>query len=237
MLHQTFSLIDLPRLLLLVLLECALSADNALIIAAIIKPLPVHHKNKALWIGVSSALFLRLGAIFSLAYFIHFFWIQILGAAYLLYIAILYRIKHTVQYQYKACPESLWKVIIRLELTDLVFALDSIIAALGVTGISIAPGALLPSKIWIVYVGGIIGLLLMRFAAKILSTLMEKLANLEKASHYLIGWVALKLGFQSIYEYYVHPPHQEVTFYVELVFWLVSFLLLVYGILPKKQKH
>jgi YkoY family integral membrane protein len=237
MLHQTFSLIDLPRLLLLVLLECALSADNALIIAAIIKPLPDHHKNKALWIGVSSALFLRLGAIFSLAYFIHFFWIQLLGAAYLLYIAILYHMKYAVHYPYKARSESLWKVIVRLELTDLVFALDSIIAALGITKISIVPGALPPSKLWVVYMGGVIGLILMRFAAKILSTLMKKFANLEKTSHYLIGWVALKLGFQSIYEYYVHPPHPYAAFYIELVFWLVSLLLLIYGILPKKEKR
>lgn len=239
MFHQTFSLLDIPKILVLILLECVLSADNALIIATIIKPLPLEKRSKALWTGLSSAIILRLAAIFFIAYLIHFFWIQILGAIYLLYLAVAYRIKSFTGRQKTAKTSSVppfWKVVLQLECVDFIFAFDSIIAALGLIGISISPETRIPPKLWIIYLGGIIGLILMRFAAKIFSTFMDKFHNLEKASHYLIGWVAIKLGLEALYTHLSPVKGSTVEFWIEVVFWVGLSLIIAFGFFTKKRK-
>lgn len=239
MFHQTFSLLDVPKVLILIFLECILSADNALIIAAIIKPLPLEKRNKALLVGVGSAIILRILAIFFVAYFIRFFWIQILGSLYLLYLAIAYRIKSNSEQKTTlntSSSPSFWRIVFQLECVDFIFAFDSIIAALGLVGISISSEAAIPPKLWIVYLGGIIGLVLMRFSAKLFSVLMDKLHNLEKASHYLIGWVAIKLGFECIYNYFYANTTHKIGLWVEIIFWIGIGLLLLFGFTPKRKK-
>ena len=238
MFHQTFSLLDLPKVLVLILLECVLSADNALIIAAIIKPLPVEKRSKALWVGIASAIFFRVLAIFAIAYFIHFFWVQLLGAAYLLYLAVAYRIKSPSQGHVlnTSSKTPFWKVVLQLECADVIFAFDSIIAALGIIGITISPEKPFPPKLWIVYLGGVTGLVLMRFAAKLFSVLMDKTHNLEKAAHYLIGWVAIKLGFEALYIHFSTSKGSTLELWIEIVFWLGVMLLLTFGLIPKRKK-
>jgi YkoY family integral membrane protein len=239
MFHQTFSLLDLPKVLILIFLECILSADNALIIAAIIKPLKLDKRNKALWSGVAGAIVLRILAIFTIAYFIHFFWVQVLGAIYLLYLAIAYRIKGNAREKRKFKPSlktPFWKVVLELEFVDLIFAFDSIVAALAITGVSISAETGVSPKLWIVYLGGIIGLVVMRFAAKLLSILMDKLHNLEKASHYLIGWVGIKLGFESICTHVLSFKNPTLMLIVEIVFWIGVVALFGMGFMAKKKR-
>jgi YkoY family integral membrane protein len=244
MFHQTFSLVDIPKVLTLIFLECVLSADNALIIATIIKPLNLTRRNKALWSGIAGAIILRIIAIIAIAYFIHFFWVQVLGAIYLLYLAVTYRLKgHALEQKKKKTSSKsssekvpLWKVILELECVDLIFAFDSIIAALAITGVSISSEAALPPKLWIVYLGGITGLVVMRFAAKLLSMLMDKLYNLEKASHYLIGWIGMKLGIESMSTHLFSLKSALFSLWLEIIFWIGVVLLFGWGLLPNRRK-
>lgn len=230
--NQTFSLIDIPTVLLLALIECALSSDNALVLAGIIKQLPESRRDRALWTGFVSAIFLRLLAIGAVAYFIHYFWVQILGAFYLLYLSLAYRLQSRKPAIKKKRKIALWKIVIQIEVTDLIFAFDSIIAGLAITGITISSFESLPPKMWIIYLGGLIGLVGMRFAAKILAKLMERFANLEKASHYLIGWVAIKLGIESIQKHFYPESHSYIY---EIIFWVIAVGIVLYGFLPKKN--
>ena len=68
-----------------------------------------------------------------------------------------------------------WPTVFVIELTDIAFAVDSILAAIGVVG-SAPPGhpedALHP-KLWVIITGGILGVILMRFAAVIFIRLLE----------------------------------------------------------------
>ncbi|MCB1115824.1 MAG: hypothetical protein KDK71_05070 [Chlamydiia bacterium] len=88
MFDQTFALADIPRLLTLIFLEGVLSVDNALAIALIVRGLPEALRQKALFIGLSSAVILRAFGVLSAAYLIQLYWVQILGGAYLLYLSL-----------------------------------------------------------------------------------------------------------------------------------------------------
>ena len=88
MFDQTFSLVDIPRLITLIFLEGVLSLDNALAIALIVRGLPQAMRQKALFIGLVSSVVLRAFGVLSAAYLIQLYWVQIIGGIYLLYLSL-----------------------------------------------------------------------------------------------------------------------------------------------------
>src|SRR5688500_3271788 len=80
---------------------------------------------------------------------------------------------------------SFWPTVLVIELTDIAFAVDSILAAIAMVG-SPPPGhpadAFHP-KLWVVVLGGLLGLILMRFAARIFITLLERFPRFEVSAY------------------------------------------------------
>ncbi len=117
---------------------------------------------------------------------------------------------------------SFWKTVLMIELFDLVFAVDSILA--GVAFIGPAPNAALHPKLWIVYIGGMIGVFAIRYASRFFSTMVHRFPRLETSAYGMIGWIGLKLGMQSL----------SLTFpYYEPLFWVVLALLFAVGLMKK----
>ncbi len=85
-----------------------------------------------------------------------------------------------------------WKAVIVIELTDIAFAVDSILAALALVGSSPNDKGFHP-KLWVVVLGGIIGLMLMRVAAALFIKLLEKFPRFETAAYLLVTVIGLKL--------------------------------------------
>src|ERR687897_1415305 len=77
---------DLITIVLLVLLEGLLSADNALVLAVLVLSLPKHQQTKALRYGILGAFFFRAVATLLAVYLIELSWVKLAGAAYLLYL-------------------------------------------------------------------------------------------------------------------------------------------------------
>ena len=88
-----------------------------------------------------------------------------------------------------------WPTVFVIELTDIAFAVDSILAAIAMVG-SPPPGhppdAFHP-KLWVVILGGLLGLVLMRFAARIFIVLLEKFPRFEVSAYLLVIVIGLKL--------------------------------------------
>ena len=85
-----------------------------------------------------------------------------------------------------------WKAVIVIELTDIAFAVDSILAALALVGSSPNDKGFHP-KLWVVVLGGIIGLMLMRVAAAMFIKLLEKFPRFETAAYLLVTVIGFKL--------------------------------------------
>lgn len=85
-----------------------------------------------------------------------------------------------------------WKAVIVIELTDIAFAVDSILAALALVGSSPHDKGFHP-KLWVVILGGIIGLLLMRVAAALFIRLLDKFPRFETAAYLLVTVIGFKL--------------------------------------------
>ncbi|MGI2315723.1 TerC family protein, partial [Staphylococcus cohnii] len=75
-------------LVVLVFLEGLLAADNAVVMAVMVKHLPPEQRKKALFYGLLGAFIFRFISLFLISIIAHFWWIQALGAIYLLYMSI-----------------------------------------------------------------------------------------------------------------------------------------------------
>jgi YkoY family integral membrane protein len=98
---------------------------------------------------------------------------------------------------------SFWPTVLVIELTDIAFAVDSILAAIAMVGSpppGTPPGATHP-KLWVVILGGLLGLMLMRVAARWFIILLERFPRFEVSAYLLVIIIGLKLladwGFNS----------------------------------------
>lgn len=79
-----------------------------------------------------------------------------------------------------------WKTVFVIELTDIAFAVDSILAAMAVAGSR-------ADKLWVVITGGILGVVLMRFAASMFVRLLERFPRFEISAYLLVSVIGFKL--------------------------------------------
>ena len=141
----------------LIIMEGLLSADNALVLAIMVKPLPAKQQKKALMYGLIGAYFFRFLFIGIGIYLIKFWWIKVIGSLYLAYLVWKHFSKpgeSTEAHEVKKDSflvrifGTFWSTVISVELLDLAFSVDSILAALAVS-----------EKVWILLLGGMLGIL------------------------------------------------------------------------------
>jgi YkoY family integral membrane protein len=137
-----------------------------------------------------------------------------------------------------AIGKHFWMTVAVIELTDIAFAVDSILAAIALVGSPPAghPEDLPHPKLWVVMVGGILGIVLMRVAAAIFIRLLEKFPRFETAAYLLVTVVGLKLladwGFNSAEHPHVVDFH-NISRPEFWVFWIAMLACLAVGFFRK----
>lgn len=136
-----------------------------------------------------------------------------------------------------------WPTVLVIEFTDIAFAVDSILAAIALVGAPPAdhPVEAFHPKLWVVITGGLLGVVLMRFAATIFIRLLERFPRFETAAYLLVIIIGSKLlvdwGFNSAEHPHVVDFHdwQNPAFWV---FWGLMAVSFCVGFLPsRKQGH
>ncbi|MER3425952.1 MAG: hypothetical protein C4301_00265 [Thermus sp.] len=176
----------LPVILILVVLEVILSADNALILGILVQKLPVPLRRKALFYGILGAYILRGVALFFAAYMIQFWWVQALGAAYLLLIAVRHFLRPEEAHApppLEVSPAQFWKVVAQVELADLAFAVDSVLVAVA-----------LSDAFWVVLTGVFLGILALRVLAGFVVGLLDRYPRFNHLAYLVVGLAGVKLS-------------------------------------------
>ncbi|RKQ31512.1 TerC family protein [Oceanobacillus halophilus] len=201
-------------LVVLVALEGLLAADNALVLAIMVRHLPEKQRKRALFYGLAGAFVLRFGSLFVISFLVDVWQVQALGAIYLLFISFknLYdrfkpkkpddeeadKAKREKEEIHEASPKEFWWTVVKVEFADLAFAVDSILAAVALA-VALPPsglgtvGSLDAGQFAVIFAGGMIGLIIMRFAANIFVGLLHDRPGLEVAAFVIVGWVGVKL--------------------------------------------
>lgn len=177
-------------ILTLIILEGLLSADNALVLAMMVKHLPEKEQKKALTFGIWGAYIFRFIAIGIGTYLIKIWWIKLIAAGYLLKMSLdfFFEKKPEEHEEVKTVKKGFWATIATVELMDIAFSIDSITAAFGVS-----------NKVWVLFLGAIFGILMMRGIAKVFVSLIDKVPELEGGAYILIMVIAIKMLLELIH--------------------------------------
>ncbi|RHW39831.1 hypothetical protein D1B33_02975 [Lysinibacillus yapensis] len=243
-------------LLVLIVLEGLLAADNAVVMAVMVKHLPQEQQKKALFYGLLGAFIFRFVALFLITILVNYWQIQAIGAAYLLFISI----KNIYDQKFKKEEEDddgieehskkgkgFWPTVAKVELADIAFAVDSMLAAVAIAVTlpevgNFHIGGINAGQFGVMFFGGIIGMILMRFAAQWFVKVLNDYPDLETAAFLIVGWVGVKLVVLTLSHNKVgvlpHDFPHSTTW--ELIFWGVLLLIALGGwftSVAKKKKH
>jgi YkoY family integral membrane protein len=201
----------------LIILEGLLSSDNALVLAVMVKHLPKEKRKKALFYGLLGAYAFRFIAIGLGVYLIKLWWIKALGAAYLAWLSIKYFIDKRnsngdEDEEAKGMNQSgllvrmfgvFWGTVVTVELMDMAFSVDSVLAAFGVS-----------NEVWVLLIGGMLGVLMMRGVAGVFLALIDRVPELETTAYILILIISIKM-FLEVFFHYEMPA---LYFFIILLF-------------------
>lgn len=215
-----FHFADLFTIALLVALEGLLSADNAMVLAVLVLALPRQDQRKALRYGILGAFVFRITATVLAVHMIQITWVRLLGSLYLLYLPYSHfsgsEDSSSRRQPKPARPwlglSAFWATVVKVELTDIVFAIDSILVAVAMS-----------NKLWVIITGGVLGIIAMRLVIGQLLTLVQRYPALVDGAFIIIAWVGIKLMIE-----YLHGIH-VVSF--EVPKWLsLGLIVVIFGI-------
>lgn len=207
---------DFLTIALLVLLEGLLSVDNALVLALLVMGLPKGQQKQALRYGIAGAFVFRILATLFAAYMISVGWVKLVGGAYLLYLSYKHFFAGGDPTEQRRVPAArpwlgmtaFWATVVKVELTDIVFAIDSILVA-----VAMSP------KLWVVITGGLLGIATMRMVTGQLVRIVERYPALVDGAFIIIAWVGIKL--------LVEWAHSMEYVHFEIPKWLSLGLIIV----------
>lgn len=195
-------------LLILVLLEAVLSADNAIALAAIAQGLEDKElERKALNFGLVVAYVLRISLILTATWIQKYWQFELLGAAYLLWLVFQHFTSQEDEDNQHHGPRfnSLLQAIPVIAFTDLAFSLDSVTTAIAVS-----------QEKWLVLTGATIGIITLRFMTGLFIRWLDEFKNLEDAGYITVAFVGFRLLMRVINENLV-PPEWAVISAIALV--------------------
>ena len=238
-------------LVVLIGLEGILAADNAVVMAVMVKHLPRERQRKALFYGLLGAFVFRFAALFLITFLVNVWQIQAIGAAYLLFLAGHYLVKKyssvgsgkEQKVKSEGKSHSFWFTVLKVEIADIAFAIDSMLAAV-VLAVTLKPtgwfqvGGIDGGQFLVMLFGGLIGVVIMRFAATSFVRLLAKYPGLETSAFLIVGWVGVKLAVLTM----AHPNiailnrHFPESFEWKMTFWIVLVVIALSGYAISKRR-
>lgn len=182
-------------------------------------------QKKALRYGIIGAFAFRALAVILAVRLIESPWLKLVGGLYLLYLPTRYfagkRQGGGSEKEKERKPRrffglsQFWSTVVAIELTDIVFSIDSILAAVG-----------LSLKVWIIITGGVLGIIAMRFVAGGFLRLIELRPRLTEGAYIIVGWIGVKLIIEFLFQEQVigFSIPKEVTYGVIAGVFLLSLL-------------
>jgi YkoY family integral membrane protein len=171
-----------------------------MVLAVLVLGLPPHQRQNALRYGILGAFAFRITATLLAAYLIQVAWVKLIGAAYLLYLPYdHFKPGHEAEERRAIKPARamlgmsvFWSTVVRVELTDIVFAIDSILVAVAMS-----------NKLWVIVTGGILGIIAMRLVIGRLLALIQRYPALVDGAFIIIAWVGIKLLIEFLHEIHI----------------------------------
>lgn len=203
----------------LIFLEGILSIDNAAVLGAMVSILPENEsvpyppffkflqpftdqvlgmqQQAALKVGLLGAYVGRGVMLVMASFVIANPWLRLLGALYLIKLAFENLAvspesgEGSTGHGHHAVGVGFWLVVLNVELADLAFSIDNVVAAVA-----------LSDQLWVVLLGVALGIVTMRFAAGIFAYLIRRQPILEPAAYILVLAIGIELVLADVYHFH-----------------------------------
>ncbi len=156
-------------------------------------------------------------------FLIKLWWVKVLGALYLAWLSIKYFIDKRKGESEEEEAHGMnqnsvlfrifgvfWGTVVMVELMDIAFSVDSVLATFGVS-----------NEVWILLLGGMLGILMMRGIAGVFLRLLERVPELESTAYILILIIAAKMLLSVIH---IEVPHW-LFFMILVIAFSATFIL------------
>lgn len=234
----------------IIFIESLLSVDNAAVLATLVRHLPKEQQTKALRIGLILAYVFRGAALLLAQYLIKIDWLKLVGGGYLLFLSLKFfyelilkdkgimeeakeEVKEHAPKKRILGLSPLWSTVIMVEIMDLVFSLDNVLAAVAYT-----------DNIYIICTGVFIGIVTMRIVAGYFVKLMHRFPFLDTMAFIVIGLLGLRLGLEYFTSVDTALVESEQSHIIDLLFSFGTVAIFVIPILtsiilgiPKGHKN
>ncbi len=209
-----------PLLPVIISLELILSADNAVALATITRRLKdKEQQTKALNIGISLSLVLRILLILFSRVILRYKFIEFSCGIYLLFLFLKKVFDSRDELQNEETfnspeinSETLIKVISLLAITDLAFSIDSITAAVSIS-----------DQLLLVITGASIGVIALRFTSALFVRWLSVFTRLEFSGYLAIGLIGLKLIMKLLFPLIIVPEY--IVFFIMTIVFIWGFSL------------
>jgi predicted tellurium resistance membrane protein TerC len=177
-------------------LEVLFSGDNALALSLSTCRLPPRPRKLALTGGLPLGFFLRALLVLAIQRMSGWSWLRLVCGLYLVFLGLraFFRsggAKGPSAGSPAPVPQSLWRSIARVEAINFVLSFDSALAEAGVQ-----------SRFWVLFVGACVGMVIVRFATRLVVRLMSAHPRLETVVQILV----LLIGVKMLYSWRVGQP-------------------------------
>lgn len=197
------------------MLEIILSIDNAAVLATMVQTLDPKEQKKALTYGIVGAYLFRFIALLFASFLISITWLKIVGGAYLVYLCIK-SFYNSGDDAISTTKKSFWATVISIEIMDLIFSIDNILASVSFT-----------KSLVIITIGVFVGILAIRFATGMFINIIKENPIIEKIAYGVIGMLGLKL----ILSYFFEAINSES---IDIIFSGITMLAFVLPVLYNK---
>lgn len=238
----------------LIFLEGILSIDNAAVLGAMVSVLPANdpipwpralafmnrwgdrvlggQRAAALKVGLLGAYLGRGLMLFLATFIVRNPWLRILGAAYLFKLAISHlgrdHVVEGAEEEHRArdlSEKTFWGVVIAVEMADLAFSLDNVVAAVA-----------LSNRFWVIMLGVALGILTMRFAAQIFTLMIDREPVLVPTAYILVFNISAELLISDLAPYFGAGEFEFASWQKFLISVSTIFLCLIYAHSPWLQR-
>lgn len=199
----------------IVLLEIILSIDNAAVMATMVKELPKESQKKALTYGIVGAYLFRGLALLFASMLLSITWLKLVGGVYLFYIGVK-SLRPSGESDHIKTSPSFWSTVLAIEIMDLIFSIDNILAAVSFT-----------SNFYLILLGVFIGILGIRFATNQLIKIIVINPIIEKIAYVVVAALGLKL----VLSYFLPSLNSET---VDLLFSILTLAAFTVPLIRKK---
>lgn len=190
------------------ILEIILGIDNMIFISLVISSLPLNQQNKARYLGLILAMIMRLTLLTSISWLMNLTniifslynyqasikdLVLLLGSLFLMYKSTkeIYFIIKNKKEKYSNKKSSFFKIILQIILLDVVFSLDSVITAVG-----------LSNQIFIMITAIIISVIFMSFTLSLLNKFIINHPTIKMLALTFLLFVSVNLIFESFHIYF-----------------------------------